>query len=659
MSAMAFLREATELHRGGKLSRARTLYERYLKAAPRDFDARYMLAMLECQDGRCGVALAPLRRLLGERPDRHDVRYTLGRALNELGRHEEAVSVFAPLLETSPENFEAFLESARALVVLDDADAARRVCARGLSVHPAVGALHYALGVALGALDHADAAARHLGWAARLDPRNPEVLYAHGKALRRLNRIAEAGRALDAALALQPDMLRARLLKLRLVPVIYDDAAEIARWRARFTENLEALAAEVPPRAEAFDAVAETTNFYLNYQGLDDREPATRWGGYVHAVVTARFPDMAAPPRTKRKPGGRIRVGFRSAYLVDHTVLHLFRAWMTGLDRDRFEVFAYAPAAGDAETERLAREVEHLRRFGPDFEKNARTVRSDGLDALVHLDIGMEAAGLCYGALRLAPLQAVAWGHPVTTGLPTIDLFLSSDAMEPEDGAAHYRERLVRLPGLGIGFAPPVLPGRPADRAALGAGPDDTLFFCAQSLFKLLPQHDHVWAEIAARVPGARFLFLRTSGTDVVDAFMRRLDRAFGAVGRRAADHVVWSPPVDRAGYLALNMACDVFLDSIGWSGGRTALEAVACGLLPLTTPGPFMRGRHTAGILRQLGLSEAIAPDKAAYVELAVRAATDRPWREDLRARLTANRAALFAERSWLPALEAALAGG
>ncbi|HYH23551.1 MAG TPA: tetratricopeptide repeat protein [Azospirillum sp.] len=654
---MAFLREATELHRSGKLSRARTLYERYLKAAPKDFDARYMLAMLECQDGRCGVALGPLRRLLGERPDRHDVRYTLGRALNELGRHEEAVAAFAPVLEATPENVEAFLESARALVALEDAEAARRVCARGLSVHPTSGALHYALGVALGALDRAEAAVRHLGWAARLDARNPEILYALGKALRRLNRIEEADRALDAALALAPGMLRARLLKLRLVPVIYDDEAEIGRWRARFTANLEALATEVPPSAGAFDAVAETTNFYLNYQGLDDREPATRWGDYVHAVTTARFPDMAPPPRSKRKPGGRVRVGFRSSFLVDHTVLHLFRAWMTGLDRDRFEVFVYAPAVGDAETERLARDVEHLRRFGPDFEKNARTVRSDGLDVLVHLDIGMEPLGACYGALRLAPVQAVTWGHPVTTGLPTMDLFLSSDAMEPAGGAAHYRERLVRLPGLGLSFEPPVLPDRPADRAALGVGADDTLFFCAQSLFKLLPQHDHVWAEIAARVPGARFLFLRTSGGEVVDGFMRRLERAFGAVGLRAADHVVWSPPVDRAGYLALNMACDVFLDSIGWSGGRTTLEAVASGLLPVSMPGPFMRGRHTAGILNQLGLPETIAADKAAYADIAVRAATDRPWREELRARLAANRAAVFADRGWLPALEAVLA--
>ena len=39
----------------------------------------------------------------------------------------------------------------------------------------------------------------------------------------------------------------------------------------------------------------------------------------------------------------------------------------------------------------------------------------------------------------------MAWGHPETSGLPTIDYFLTSALMEPEDGDDHYTERLVRL----------------------------------------------------------------------------------------------------------------------------------------------------------------------------------------------------------------------
>lgn len=673
--ASPLLAEAVALHRAGRLEQARPLYRRHLRAAPKDFQARYLLAMLDCQTGRSAEAVGTLRRLAAEEPRRLDVRYTLGRALNEIGAHEEALDAFRAVIAGEPANHEAFLEAVRAAVALEDWPGAVDLAERGLAVHPALPALHQGRGVALGRLDRRGDAVVALLRARTLDPRDADTLYALGRALRHLNRLEEADAALGAALALAPGMLRARLLRSRLVPVIYAEESEIDLWRDRVAAGLETLAAEPPPRSPAaaaatFEAVSETTNFYLSYQGRDDRGLATLWGDYVHRTVAARFPDLVrtppsappAPARRRETKGvtvrpARRRIGFRSAHLVDHTVLHLFRAWMTDLDRDRFELFIYGPASGDAETERLAGAVEHFRSLPADVERAARAVRGDRLDALIHLDIGMEPAGMCLGAMRLAPVQAVAWGHPVTTGLPTMDWFLSSAAMEPPDGDAHYRERLLRLPGLGIGFTPPPVPDRPADRRALGVAEGDALFFVGQSLFKLLPQHDHVWAEIAERVPTARFLFLAGGAPEVAEGFSRRLERAFAARGLRAEDHVRWSPRVDRAGYLALNAACDLFLDGVGWSGGRTTLEAVACGLLPLTTPGPFMRGRHTAGILTELGLPEAVAADKVALVELAARAATDTAWREDLRARMIAGRDGLFAARDWKPALEGWLA--
>ncbi len=68
-------------------------------------------------------------------------------------------------------------------------------------------------------------------------------------------------------------------------------------------------------------------------------------------------------------------------------------------------------------------------------------------------------------AQRLAPVQCVTWGQPETTGMPTMDYFLSSALMEPPDGDAHYTERLVRLPQLGLCYLPE---GRPAVDAGSG-----------------------------------------------------------------------------------------------------------------------------------------------------------------------------------------------
>ena len=74
---------------------------------------------------------------------------------------------------------------------------------------------------------------------------------------------------------------------------------------------------------------------------------------------------------------------------------------------------------------------------------------------LLYPEVGMDMIVGWLAAQRLAPVQCVAWGHPETTGMPTIDYFLSSDFMEPPDAATHYTESLVRMPHLGHISRPP------------------------------------------------------------------------------------------------------------------------------------------------------------------------------------------------------------
>ncbi len=95
----------------------------------------------------------------------------------------------------------------------------------------------------------------------------------------------------------------------------------------------------------------------------------------------------------------------------------------------------------------------------------APAIRADALDALVYPELGMDATTFALAALRLAPVQCAAWGHPVTTGHATIDAYFSCGAMEPADADAHYTERLIPLPGIGTDYARPAIPAD-ASRAA-------------------------------------------------------------------------------------------------------------------------------------------------------------------------------------------------
>ena len=133
-------------------------------------------------------------------------------------------------------------------------------------------------------------------------------------------------------------------------------------------------------------------------------------------------------------------------------------------------------------------------------ECGAPVVSICGGEPMIYPEIGMGPVAAQLAAQRLAPTQCNFAGHPETSGYPTLDYFLSSDLMEPPDGPQHYTERLVRLPNMAT-YYEPVLPPPEANEAAEFGWPSTVpIFWCGQSLFKYLPQHDAVFPRIAREV---------------------------------------------------------------------------------------------------------------------------------------------------------------
>ena len=132
------------------------------------------------------------------------------------------------------------------------------------------------------------------------------------------------------------------------------------------------------------------------------------------------------------------------------------------------------------------------------------------------------------------------------------------------------------------------------------------------------------WTRIAESSPEAILVFISHPSPVVTESFGLRLAAAFQERGLRMQDHVQLLPRLQEGAYRDLNRAADLYLDSIGWSGGNTTIEAVHHGLPVVTTPGLTMRSRHTAAILSHIGLQEHISHDVEAYIERACRLIAD-----------------------------------
>ncbi len=340
---------------------------------------------------------------------------------------------------------------------------------------------------------------------------------------------------------------------------------------------------------------------------------------------------------------------------------HYFKRFLTDLRDERIVVRVYACGERDALTDEVQTHVDQLTHFADDdnaLYAMASAIANDALDVLIYPEIGMEPIIEKLAAMRLAPLQCALWGHPMTTGLPTIDVFLSAAALEPGHAQSHYRERLQLLPGLGTCYPAPPSPSS-LGRAALGLPLDHPLVVCAQSPFKWSPNFTRATAEILRQSPEAKLVVFDSplaSRSRVFDDYLRHF---FSPVGIDIATRVVRLPQRSRADFLAVLAHCDVALDTLGFSGGNTSLDALSVGLPVVTLPGEFMRGRQTFAMLKALQSDPCdalIARDETHYVELVTRLLGDAPMRSAAREAISANAHKLFDDpapvatlRAWL----------
>ena len=471
----------------------------------------------------------------------------------------------------------------------------------------------------------------------------------------------QAKKAYGVALGQKPHYLRAALAINLTLPMIYSDATDVARARAGYVTGLETLERELDDRIAGSDwrQVADGliwSNFFLAYQGENDTTLQARYAALAARAVDSVDRAWREPMPVQSTAGRKIRIGFVSALLRECTVGRYFARWLTDLDREHFEVCFYSLSGGvDEVTTAIGARADRVHVFGGGEalpSTIAPLIRSESLDVLVYPELGMDQATFALASMRLAPRQYAAWGHPVTTGHATIDGYLSCAAMEPEGADLHYTEKLIRLPGIGTRFRRQALPA-PIEREAFSLPRDATLLLCPQSLFKIHPDNDALFARVLIANPRAVLVLFAGRHPVITDQFMRRLARCFEQHGLAIRERTRVLPQLPHDDYLAVNLACDAMLDTMRWSGGQTSVDALDCGLPVVTLPGAMMRGRQSAGMLSLLGLQELIAADVDDYVRIATRLCQDAAWRAALAASIRERNGMLFEDPAPLAALE------
>lgn len=626
------------------------------KKSPQDLERVIGAAIEHHNAGRLDDAEAGYREVLAHDAQHVDALHFLGFIAFQRGELARAVELITRALALNPANPHAQQNLGNAYQALGDAARAAACFRKAMELKPQLVDAHFNLGIACRDLGQREEAAACFLRVLELRPQSAEAHFCLGHLYCDEDRVAEGLACFARALELKPEYAEARWsLALARIPQVYAAGEDPARARSSLAGALEELERwfDEHPSASAETAVGSLQPFSLAYREEPNRELLERYGGLCARLMESWRAAQPAAPRAPPRRGGRLRVGIVSAHFHNHSVWHaLVRGWLAELDPARFELVAFHVGTGqDAETAFARSRVARFEQGPRPLARWVEAIESIAPQVLIYPEVGMDPVTLQLAALRLAPVQAASWGHPETTGLPSIDYYLSAQDLEPAGAQANYAEELVALPHLGCYFEP-----RGGDAAlpeAAAASAAEPLLVCPGVPFKYAPEHDWIFPAIAQRLGRCRLHFFTHANAALSDRLRERLRIAFAARGLEMDRFVSFLPWLPNAQFQALMRRADVFLDTIGFSGFNTALQAVQCGLPIVAREGRFLRGRLASGILERLGLAELVAPDEAGYVERVARIARDAAYRSDLRRRMAAAQASLFRDRAPIRALE------
>ncbi len=436
------------------------------------------------------------------------------------------------------------------------------------------------------------------------------------------------------------------------VPALFSAPGQAGAFLAHAERHLESLArwTEMNPGASVVKTALDRYHSGSHFARLKLSSANLRRVSELHGRILTRLvrkpgsePVLTALPRD----GRRLRVGFVAPSFDNNVESWASLALFAELERERFETVVYVLRTTASHFEQHARQrAGEFQVLPVEMADQVPMLATAGLDALVFLDeiTGSTADVARLAAHRLAPLQiATAAHHHVTTGLSTIDLFVTEASARNVSG--HFTERLGLVSGprrafdrLGSSQGPDNVP----TRAELGLPETGALFLAAADWCEISPETQARWAEILKIVADSHLLIQRVAKDAEDDGgavtFAANFDRVLQAHGVADNRLILSATPLPTPEELQrLLGAADVYLDAGGSADDFHALLALQAGVPVVTLTGETVRTRGVAALLDSVSAGELVSTDAAGYVALAARLAGDADTRAALRSQLRA----------------------
>ncbi|MBF0194859.1 MAG: tetratricopeptide repeat protein [Magnetococcales bacterium] len=545
-------------------------------------------------------------------------------------RYIDADIICSAIINKDPERIDVINLLGLIAQKIDRHDLAIEQFQKAINYDPNIALLHYNLGTSFYQLGNREASINAAKKSIALDPDFPEAYSSLGNTLTELGKLNEAIKSLQKAIVLKPDYTDAfynlgialkKQDKLDEAVFNFQKATSIEpHFAAQFNlantlKNMGRLDEAVINYKKAIsincDYIKAHSNFLLCSQYIPDQSMENLF--LIHKKWGENFSSLSCFSHDRNLSiNRRLKIGLLSPDFRLHPVGYFMTGFFKNYPVKELELICYSDSNPDILTKQLERYSDSwfFTKYLSD-DQLSKLIINDRIDILIDLAGHTENNRLQLFTKKLAPIQ-ISWaGYVGTTGLKTMDWLIADNHYILADEDKFYTENIIRMPDSWVCYTPPtyipeVLP-KTTNRFMLGnfGNPD-----------KINNQMLEVWSKILLKCPNTNLCLLYRNMDS--SSNIQRIKGYFKQSGIDT-DRIIIEGGTPHEELLARYNTIDLALDTLPYSGGLTTMEALFMGVPVVTTYGKTFAGRHSASILRNIGLDKLVTNTLDEYIQLVV----------------------------------------
>ena len=661
------IQELINLYKSGKLDIAEQEVMKQINDNPNNSILFNIFGAILADQKKLDEAVVNYKKSIKINPDYAEGYNNLGSALYKLKKFDESIKAYEEAIQLKPDFAEAYNNLGITFKEIKKFDESVDSCKKAVQIKPAFAEAYNNIGVAFKKLKKFDESANNYLKAIQIKPAYAEVYYNYanllaeiqkideaifnykkaielnvnyyeaynnlGNLLKDIVKISEAQKYLDRLVELKPDHVGYKINRKLLIPPICKTIEEISHYRNEYEKGIKFLMKFKYFNESPAQSIG-THFFYFAYHNKDNLKIMKNTSSLFRKIL----PNINYVSKNIKidKNKKKIKIGFISEFLTNHTIGRIYEGFIKNLNKKKFEVviFHTSQTKNGLLKDEIDKIADKVNTLPNEISAQHKRIEEESLDILFYTDVGMSPTTYFLAFSRLAPIQIVSWGHTETTGIDTIDYFLSSKDFESNIEQNNYSERLICLNQIPAFYDPRRNVNINKKRDEFNLPENANLYGCPQSLFKLHPDFDIVMSRILKKDTKGYIVLVEGFGDESKEKYwsktlLERWKKKFPILNER----VIFLKRLSHSDFLSLCNCVDVLLDPLHFGAGYTFLLTTIVGTPTVTMPGTHLRRNMTFAAYKQMKISSPpIASNYEEYINLAVDLAKDKTKNTSLR---------------------------